>query len=186
MPQIGTVQNFHSDVSDKIYFWTATINQWFPLLQNDENKQVIVDSLKYLSDGKYISVFGFVIMPTHIHLIWKQNKLNGRETPQGSFLKYTAHILLDRLMKENKLAAYVVDKSNKRHEIWQNNPLGIEIFSKEMALQKLNYVHYNPVSGKWQLSKDDLSYFYSSARFYETSIDEFGFLNNIFSYFSGG
>jgi putative transposase len=34
----------------KIYFWTATIHNWLPLLDNDCNKQVIVDTLKYLSD----------------------------------------------------------------------------------------------------------------------------------------
>ena len=34
--------------------------------------------------------------------------------------------------------------------------------------------------GGWQLSKNDLDYYYSSARFYETGIDEFGFLKNIF------
>lgn len=34
---------------------------------------------------------------------------------------------------------------------------------------------------KWQLAKDYLSYHFSSARFYETGIDEFGFLKNIFT-----
>ncbi len=50
---------------------------------------------------------------------------------------------------------------------------------------KLDYIHFNPVSGKWQLSNDDVSYYYSSARFYETGKDEFGFLNNLFSVFDG-
>jgi REP element-mobilizing transposase RayT len=35
--------------------------------------------------------FGFVIMPNHVHLIWRTKELNGKETAQGSFLKYTAH-----------------------------------------------------------------------------------------------
>ncbi len=53
------------------------------------------------------------------------------------------------------------------------------------AGQKLNYIHFNPVSGKWQLAKDDLGYFYSSARFYETGIDGFGFLNKVDSVLDG-
>ena len=74
---------------------------------------------------------------------------------------------------------------NKSHEIWQRDSLGIEIYDKEIANQNpiaigLNYIHFNPVSGKWQLAKNDLDYYYSSARFYETGIDEFGFLKNIF------
>ena len=69
---------------------------------------------------------------------------------------------------------------NKSHEIWQRDSLGIEIYDKEIAKQKLNYIHFNSVSGKWQLSKNDLDYYYSSARFYETGADDFGFLKNIF------
>jgi putative transposase len=30
-------------------------------------------------------------MPNHIHLIWRTFALNGKETAQGSFLKFTAH-----------------------------------------------------------------------------------------------
>ena len=69
---------------------------------------------------------------------------------------------------------------NKSQEIWQRNSLGIEIYDKEIAKQKLNYIRFNQESGKWQLSKNDLDYYYSSARSSETGIDDFGFLKNIF------
>ena len=45
--------------------------------------------------------------------------------------------------------------------------------------------HFNPESGKWKLAKDDLDYYYSSAMFYETGIDTFGFLNNLYTVFDG-
>jgi len=38
---------------------------------------------------------------------------------------------------------------------------------------------------KWQLANDYFSYHYSSARFYETGIDEFVFLKNIFTVLYG-
>lgn len=38
---------------------------------------------------------------------------------------------------------------------------------KEGILRVLDYIHHNPVSGKWNLANDYLSYKYSSARFYE-------------------
>jgi hypothetical protein len=41
------------------------------------------------------------------------------------------------------------------------------------------------VRGKWQLAKDDISYHYSSAAFYETGTDAFGFLKNIFTVVDG-
>jgi hypothetical protein len=31
----------------KIYFWTATIHNWLPLLATEKNKQIIIDTLKY-------------------------------------------------------------------------------------------------------------------------------------------
>jgi REP element-mobilizing transposase RayT len=73
----------------EIFFWTATINQWQKLLQPDHYKDVIINSLDYLSNTVKIDVFGFVIMPNHVHLIWRTNELNGKETAQGSFLKFT-------------------------------------------------------------------------------------------------
>jgi hypothetical protein len=41
------------------------------------------------------------------------------------------------------------------------------------------------VNRKWQLAKDYLSYHYSLTSFYETGINEFGFLKNKFSVLYG-
>jgi putative transposase len=171
--------------NNKIYFFTATIHKWLNLLIEENNQQLIIDYLKKLSDENFITVYAFVLMPNHIHFIWRQNKLNGKETPQGSFLKYTAHEFLKKLKASNQSFLYEVNAANKKHEIWKRDSLSIEIYSKAVAIQKLNYIHYNPVSKKWLLAKDDLDYHFSSASFYETGIDKFGFLNNIFQLFDG-
>ena len=118
-----------------------------------------------------------------MHLIWSQDGMNGKETPKGSLLKYTAHVFLEQLKATGKSGLYQIHASNKKHEIWQGDSLGILLYNKKIAQQKLDYIHFNPVSGKWQLSKNDLDYYYSSARFYETGIDEFGFLKNLFEAF---
>ncbi|UAY53254.1 transposase [Ferruginibacter albus] len=170
---------------NNVYFLTATIHKWRPLLDENDNKGVIVDYLKKLSEEKLISVYGFVLMPNHFHLIWSQDKMNGKETPQGSLLKYTAHTFLKQLKLENRSFLYEVISGNKKHEIWQRDSLSIEIYSRKVAKQKLAYIHSNPVSGKWQLAKDYLDYHFSSARFYEYAQDDFGFLHNLFTVFDG-
>lgn len=180
----STPRKSHTETG-KIYFYTATIHNWQPLLQSNNNKQVIIDSLKFLSDKGLITVYAFVIMPNHIHLIWQQNAANGGETPKGSLLKHTAHVFLKQLQAANATSPYIVSAANKKHEIWQRDSLGIEIYSRAVAQQKLEYIHFNPLKGKWVLAKDDLGYYYSSARFYETGIDEFGFLKNIYRVFDG-
>ena len=54
---------------NRIYFWTATIHKWQHLL-HDINKKIIIEYLKKLSDEGFVTIYGFVIMPNHIHLIW--------------------------------------------------------------------------------------------------------------------
>ncbi len=165
----------------EIYFWTATINNWQRLLQADEYKQVIVDSLEYLSSRGKIDVFAFVIMPNHIHLIWRVNENNGMETAQSSFLKHTAHTFKKLLAKENigLLQDYAVEAHNKTHEFWLRDSLAINLYTREVAYQKLDYIHYNPVVEQWQLVKDPCDYKYSTARFYEQDIKEFAFVKDL-------
>jgi putative transposase len=99
----------------KIFFWTATINNWYHLLAEDVTKQIILDSLSNLSSRKKITVYAFVIMPNHLHFIWQTNELNGKETAQGSFLKFTAHEFKKYLLANNPkfLSQFRVDASNK-------------------------------------------------------------------------
>ena len=82
---------------NKIYFFTATIHKWLPLLDSKENKELILSYIKELSQRDLITIYAFVIMPNHIHFIWQQKNLNGKETPQGSFLKFTGHQFLKKL-----------------------------------------------------------------------------------------
>ena len=126
----------HIDQGD-IYFWTATINKWYRLLEMNEYKNVIIQSSQYLTDAGKIDVFTFIIMPNHIHLIWRNNEPNGKELPQGSLLKYMAHIFKEMLKAEGgrKLAAYKVDADNKQYKFWQRDSLAIPLFTKKVATQ---------------------------------------------------
>jgi putative transposase len=164
----------------KIYFWTATINQWLYLLKDDRFKDIIVDSLKNLSDRGLVDVFAFVIMPNHIHVIWRVNRRNGKESPHGSFLKYTAHMFKSVLTEENPeaLSKYRVDASNKLYEFWRRDSLAVHLFTRKVAVQKLNYIHENPVRKQWVQAASD--YKYSSAGFYYHNQKEFDFLKNLF------
>ena len=163
----------------EIYFWTATINKWQPLLQRDDYKNVVISSLEYLSNMRKIDVFAFVIMPNHIHLIWRVNEHNGKETAQASFLKFTAHEFKKMLTKEGEgtLLDYAVEAQNKDHEFWQRDSLAIHLYTRKVAYQKLDYIHYNPVARA--LAIDACAYKYSTARFYEMGIREFSFIKDL-------
>jgi putative transposase len=143
----------------QIYFWTATINSWDHLMAKDEYKEIVVSSLRYLSEKGKIDVFAFVIMPNHVHLIWRINELNGKETAQGSFLKFTAYAFKKalRLGSPACLLKYAVAASNKQYEFWQRNSLAVPHYTKAVALQKLTCIHNNPVAPHWQLVPDFLT-----------------------------
>lgn len=123
------------------------------MLQSDENKKLVVDYLRELSGKDLLKVYAFVLMPNPLHIIWQQLKKNGKETAQGSFLKYTAHELLKKLKATGESVQYEVFAANKKHEIWQRDSLSIEIYSRGVAREKLDYIHFNPVNGVWKLSK---------------------------------
>ena len=130
---------------------------------------------------KKIVVYGFVIMPNHIHLIWELLEMNGKEKPNASFMKFTSHEIQKDLRKNHSkvLDIFKVDIETHNYHFWKRNPLPIILYTPDVIYQKLNYIHNNPVQGNWMLSKSPIDYKYSSARFYETGIDEFGFLTHL-------
>ncbi|WP_245224583.1 transposase [Pedobacter ginsenosidimutans] len=162
----------------QIYFWTATINKWQKLLYRNEFKDIILNSFEYLSRLNKIDVFAFVIMPNHIHTIWRINELNGKETAQGSFLKYSAHEF-KKLLSPNELSNYHTNSINKNYEFWQRDPLAIHLYTPEVAYQKLDYLHNNPCTEHWQLATEPEDYLYSSASFYEKNKTNYSFLNDL-------
>lgn len=117
-------------------------------------------------------------MSNHIHLIWQAINGYKPQQVQHSFLKFTAQQIKFDLQKNNPilLASFRVNAADREYQIWERNPLSIDLFTEELYLQKAFYIHDNPV--KAGLSKRPEEYYYSSARFYETSEDEFGFLTH--------
>jgi putative transposase len=164
-----------------IVFWTATINNWIPLLQKNKYKDVIINTLEILCAKGKIDVFAFVIMPNHLHLIWRINEMNGNESPQSSLLKYTAHEFKKMLIVDDdlNLGLFSVNAKNKKFEFWQRDSLAIKILSPDMAFQKMEYIHNNPLAKNWYLADEPLNYQYSSSKFYETGNKNYPFLKDI-------
>ncbi|MEO6834197.1 MAG: hypothetical protein ABI378_15895 [Chitinophagaceae bacterium] len=102
--------------------------------------------------------------------------------------KFTAHRFKQLLLSEkgkDALIPYAVKRHNKANEFWQCDSLAFILISKQVAFQKLNYIHNNPLAEKWQLAATAADYKYSSAHYYQTGIDQFGFLHNLHDEFPG-
>ena len=72
---------------NEVYFWTDTVKDWKHLLKSEKYKLLIIEVLKNLVDKGLIKVFSFVIMPNHLHMVWKLLAKNGKEMPNASFNK---------------------------------------------------------------------------------------------------
>ena len=159
-------------------FYTATILQWKPLLSQDKYKQKIIESLQYLVANKRITLYAFVIMSNHIHLIWQVLPGNTPLKVQASFMKFTAQQIKFDLIKNHPLVLekFKVDAADRQYQFWERNPLGIDLYSSPVFMQKLEYIHWNPVkAGLCNLPEE---YYYSSAKFYHTGIDQFEMLTH--------
>lgn len=163
-----------------LYFYTATINKWYNLIRQYDFYEIIVDSLSWLRRKQLIRVYGFVIMHNHIHLIWQMLQKNGRESPAASLMKYTAHQFEKHLLKQNPadLNRYRVNWRSRKYNFRQPGPYWFLLFKEQTIIQKLNYIHHNPVQKKWKLLNDPVDYPYSSLWFYETGKNRFDFLHH--------
>lgn len=164
-----------------IYFHTATILHWYKLFEQNKYKDILIESLDYLVKANKIKVYGFVIMPNHVHLIWEMLDLNGKEMPHASFMKYTSHQIQKELQISNSdiLSFFKVNTDTRIYQFWQRESLSILLYTPEVVYQKLNYIHNNPCQGMWMLAENPTLYKYSSANFYEKDLNEFGFLTHI-------
>jgi putative transposase len=159
-------------------FFTATILEWKHLLKLEKYKDIIIESFRFLCNNKRVEINAFVIMSNHIHMIWRILSGYLREDVQRDFLKFTAQQIKKDLLKHHPLVLpyFEVDAADRMHQIWERNSLSVDLFTESVFLQKFEYIHYNPV--KAGLCRLPEQYKYSSAKFYETGVDEFGFITH--------
>ena len=165
------------------FFFTATILKWQPLLKNDSNKNIILDTLRFQVKENRIVLFCLVIMPNHIHLVWNTKDGLEKNLTQGSLLRFTANSMIKKLKNTEPLAVelYRVNAADRAIQIWERNPLSTEIYTDKAMEQKLNYIHNNPCTDKWKLAPTPAEYYYSSARFYAKGVDDFNILTSYLS-----
>jgi len=127
---------------------------------------------------KRITLNAFVIMSNHIHLIWQPLGDYTPEKIQHSLMSFTAHQFKIDLIENHKLVLehFKVNSKDRQYQFWERNSLGIDLVNENMFIQKLNYIHQNPVLKGLCILPEE--YYYSSAKFYELGIDDFGMLTH--------
>jgi len=168
----------HSDIYS-MYFCTFTCYEWMPLIEITNSFDIVYDWFNLLRKEN-IETVAYVIMPNHLHnILYFPQPSFDLNTIIGNAKRFMAYEIVSRLKQKQeanilkRLQAAVTEREKKKgqlHKVFKDSFDAKAIFSEKFLMQKLNYIHHNPVSGKWNLAKDFVSYEHSSASFYEENI----------------
>ena len=160
-------------------FVTATCLNWNHLLGTDDRKNIIIDSLRFLVNEGRISVYGFVIMPNHLHILWARKPEWEDKNIEQSFLKYTAQQLKFYLKDKghlDELERYRSTQADRQYHFWERRPWQARIPTRNIAEQKLHYIHMNPLNAG--LCTKEEEYKYSSCAYYYNGEDQWDFITH--------
>lgn len=159
-------------------FITVTCFNWERLIEREQEKEIIIHSIRFLAQTQRVKVYAFVLMDNHFHIIWRIGKGYKREDVQRDFLKYTSQQILKNLRNEQLpvLQKIAVNLKDRKYQVWQRNSLSVLLRTPSVYEQKLNYIHNNPVKAGLCVLPED--YKYSSAGYYVQNEKNWDFLVN--------
>ena len=132
---------------------------------------IVIDSIKYCQLNKGLHVFGYCTMPNHVHMIIQST---GKFTVSDILRDMKTHMakaIAKKLEAEKPegyeeilskfIAAGKPLKRIKKYKVWQDGHQAKLIYSNKFLMEKLNYIHNNPV--EYGLCSLPWEYKYSSA-----------------------
>jgi REP element-mobilizing transposase RayT len=140
-----------------------------PIFSQPPLATILLDSLQFLQSQQRLTLYSYVIMENHLHLIASAENLS-KEI--GNFKSFTARSMVDWL-QENRPKSYwlkrlemakLAHKTQQRYQVWQEGSHPQMIASEAMLRQKVEYIHQNPV--KRGYVDDPAHWRYSSYRNY--------------------
>ena len=156
-----------------IHFLTFSVVDWIDIFSRKSHRDMIIDSLNFCVAKKGALIYGFVIMTNHMHIILQSTTGNLTGLVRD-FKKWTAVKLLDAVQHEpesrrewmlHRFAWNATQRStNTNYQVWTHENHPMELWSHKFFLQKLTYIHQNPVRAGWVKQEED--YVYSSAGFF--------------------
>jgi REP element-mobilizing transposase RayT len=160
-----------------LHFISFTCFKWLHLFEITNGYEFVYKWFEHLNTRKGIKVISYVIMPNHVHLILylpqPEIKLN---LVIGNGKRFLAYALIQRLEQIGRhdildlLYNYVTSRQRnkgQRHRVFEESFDAKPNYSQRFLDQKIDYIHHNPVRGKWKLIDDYTLYPHSSASFYE-------------------
>jgi REP element-mobilizing transposase RayT len=150
------------------YYLTSVAHNRLLVFQTDNIKSIVCKALDEARNSAQILIFAYVIMPDHMHLITDSAR------SIADVLRFTNGIIAKRVidyLKENNFESSLTKlrrqegERRHKHSLFEHHPNAFRITSEETFMQKVNYVHLNPVrAGLIEKAED---YRFSSARLWK-------------------
>ena len=149
-------------------FVTAVASHRLPVFRTDAIKTVTCNAINEARNSCGFLLFAYVVMPDHIHLLTNQVESSSR------VLRYVKGITARRVINYLKEQDYQSSlnklrnqKSRRNHEysLWQQEKNVFSVFSEKKFMEKVNYIHMNPVRAG--LVERPSDYRWSSARIWQ-------------------
>ena len=130
------------DLNAGTYYLSLTVQRWYYLFDRYNRWQILADSLRYCQEHKGLALNGYVFMLNHIHLIVTSPDVGGF---LRDFKRFTSKKLKENLeaTEPSVLSLFVDDDGSYR--FWMNTNAPKKIENPNFYVQKLNYMHENPV-----------------------------------------
>jgi putative transposase len=141
----------HLSRKTSFYYSTCVIVAWLPVFQNEIYFKIIIESLNYCRLHKGLFLLGFVIMPSHVHLITSNTKETILSEIMRDFKTYTSRKIRRQLEKDKRtIYLHILENSAKnlpkqQYRLWTDDYHPIALKSEKWFRQQLEYMHNNPV-----------------------------------------
>jgi putative transposase len=153
-----------------ICFITAAVGGWKHLFANEACARIVFDSLDFQIRMRKLAVYGFVLLPSHLHLLFRPLVGDAQRWLDG-FAEFTASRMTSVLRRRGRhpLMTYLHAHSGREgpgSPIWGKLQIQ-EVVRRDKLMSLLEYMHNKPLSAEWRLAVTRAEYLYSSACFYD-------------------
>lgn len=175
------------DLENHVHYLTGVVNKRMRLFQKHPGCcQIFLENLNFYRNRLGFKFLGYVIMPEHYHLLIMPSSKSEISKILMVLKGYSAKNIIEFLRNEDikfldkfKLPVNKTKrKKDSKYRIFKPDDYDFNIFTQEKLIEKLNYMHNNPV--KRGLVEGPTNYFYSSARSYELNDDSFIEIDKLF------
>ncbi|MGD9564107.1 MAG: transposase [Pyrinomonadaceae bacterium] len=148
------------------YFFTSVTNSRLPIFRTDTLKEILCTALDEARRSGNFRIHAYSVMPDHLHAV------TGGELAPSNTLRYlngiSARRIVDHLKNTGHHASLeklkIQARGTYKYSVWQHHSNTFIITSEAMMMQKVGYVHRNPIDAGLVDSAGD--YRFSSARYW--------------------